>query len=409
MPHGLLGLPTTRSGRWLRRIASAATLSLAAATLVTTQASASPQHPFAPSAAALNRIQQAWSAVPQYAGSPALDTGHLADPSGGSMAGATVLAFPESQNVRVGQVLAPVSRATTDSAGNYTLRLPSAKWTQLRGLRNEDYANVHVIAFYPDAVASYFTPVKLSARTAGSTTMVLRQLPAANASKARAAAEAAAQAAPDEQVPAGCAVQSRKVYANRPLVVGYKSTLTASHINYAKYTYTSSASQTTGAGISFSGWNTGFSADGSTTQTSGVTIPFPTITGASNNDMTVYSTWYDDYLFCANPAGYGDYYEYDMTFNSVNTEDGTPGAPAVAAGKCSLEAPGVPISYTQTTQTAWSGGANVSGVIGINLKSQDGWTGSSALTYDLKVKAPICGVSNYPNGNDPSAGYLQVH
>jgi hypothetical protein len=380
-------------------------MSLAAATLVATQANASPQNPFAPSAAALTKIQQAWSAVPEYASSPALDTGHLADPSGGSMAGATVIALPESQNAKVGQTLAAVTRATTDSAGNYTLHLPYADWTQLRGLRNEDYMNVHIIAFYPDAVASWFTPVQLRAEKAGTTKLVLRQVPASNTSKAL----AAAKAAPDESVPSGCAVQSRKVYANRPLVVGYKSTVKASDINYAQYTYTSTASQTTGAGISLSGFNTGFSADGSTTQSSGFTAPFPKIAGASNNYMTVYSTWYDDYLFCANPAGYGDYYEYDMTFNSVNTEDGTPGAPQVAAGHCSLEAPGVAISYTKTTQTGWSAGASTSGVIGINLSSQDGWTGSSALTYDLKVKAPICGVSNYPNATDPSAGYLQVH
>lgn len=392
------------SRRWLRCIGSAITLSLAAATLVATHASASSQNPFAPSVAALSSIQHAWSVVPEYAGAPALDRGHLADPAGGSMAGATVIVFPVGASIKAGQHLTPIARATTDSSGNYTLRLPYSKWPLLRGLRHENYLNLHIIAFYPDAMANWFTPIKLSAHKAASSKLTLRQLPSKNASKAL----AAARAVPDSDPPY-CAVQSRKVYANRPLVVGYKSTLVASHINYAQYTYTSTASQTTGAGVSVTSPNGGFSASGSITQSSGVTIPFPKIKGASNNDMTVYSTWYDDYLFCTNPAGYGNYYEWYFYFNSVNTEDGTPGAPAVAAGKCSLEAAGVPISYTTTTQETWSAGANVAGVIGINLSSQDGWTGSSALTYDLAVKAPICGVHNYPNGNDPSAGYLQVH
>jgi hypothetical protein len=44
------------------------------------------------------------------------------------MAGATVIALPESQNAKVGQTLAAVTRATTDSAGNYTLHLPCADW-----------------------------------------------------------------------------------------------------------------------------------------------------------------------------------------------------------------------------------------------------------------------------------------
>jgi hypothetical protein len=320
------------------------------------------------------------------------------------MAGATIIVFPVPEITRAGQRLTPVARATTNSAGGYTLHLPYAKWPLLRGLRHENYLNLHIIAFYPDAMANWFTPIKIGTRKAATSKLVLRQLPPGNASKAL----ASVAATPNEQIPPECAVQTRKVYANRPLIVGYKSTLKANDINWAKYTYTSTASQTTGAGVSLSGPNGGFSADGSTTNTSGVTMDFPTIHGASSNDMTVYSTWDDDYLFCSNGVG-GYYYQWYYTFNSVNAEDGTPGAPAVAAGKCSLEAPNVQISYTTSSQTTWSAGANVVDIIGINLSSQDGWSGSSALTYDLSAKAPICGVSNYPNGNDPSAGYLQVH
>jgi hypothetical protein len=69
----------------------------------------------------------------------------------------------------------------------------------------------------------------------------------------------------------------------------------------------------------------------------------------------------------------------------------------------------VAINYTTSKQTTWSAGANVTGDIGINLSSQDGWTGSSALTYDLKVKAPICGVNEPPGYQGASPGYLQVH
>jgi hypothetical protein len=87
----------------------------------------------------------------------------------------------------------------------------------------------------------------------------------------------------------------------------------------------------------------------------------------------------------------------------------TPGAPIVAAGKCSLELPNVAITYSTTSQSTWSEGASLSDYIGINLSSQDGWSGSSELTDDLKVKAAICGVRNTPNSNNPSGGYLQVH
>jgi hypothetical protein len=200
------------------------------------------------------------------------------------------------------------------------------------------------------------------------------------------------------------------------MVVGYKSTTHANDINYAQYTYTDTVSQTTGAGISATGPNGGFSAGGTTTETSGVTIPFPTIHGVSSNYMTVYSTWNEEHFSCVEPAVAGTapsdvqfYDEWDVLLNSVNTEDGTPGAPIVAAGHCDLEGPNVAIKFTTTSQQTWSDGVSISDIIGINLSSQDGWTGSSALTYDLSASGPICGVNNFPNANNPSAGYLQVH
>lgn len=81
----------------------------------------------------------------------------------------------------------------------------------------------------------------------------------------------------------------------------------------------------------------------------------------------------------------------------------------MSAGKCSLAEAGVPVEYDTTTQSTWSQGVSISNQIGINLSSQDGWTTSAALIYDLAVVAPVCGVTNWPNRNNPSAGYLQVH
>ena len=54
-------------------------------------------------------------------------------------------------------------------------------------------------------------------------------------------------------------------------------------------------------------------------------------------------------------------------------------------------------------------GVSISNKIGINLSSQDGWSTSAALTYDLATSANVCGVSNFPGDSNPSAGFVKVH
>jgi hypothetical protein len=361
--------------------------------------------PFHASAASLESIQKAWSSVPEYASAPALATGRLTDPKGQAMAGATVVVMPVPNSPKVGQRLIAVARATTNSTGGYTIRLPAAERPLLRPGKGDDL-NLHIMAIYPDAVANWFVPVRPGTQEAPTANLVLRQVPRQKTANAT-TGTVPAVVGPAPPGPASCVYLSDTEITKVPMVVGYKSTTHAADINYAKYTYTSTAAQTSGVGLSLTTSNGGFSVDGTTEKSSGVTMPFPTITGESSNYMTVYSTWNDAEWYC---AGYDNpYYAWVTSLNAVNTEDGTPGAPIVAAGHCSPEAPGVPISYTTTTQSTWSEGVNLSDYIGIDLSSQDGWTGSSALTYDLAEEAPICGVSNTPNSNNPSAGYLQVH
>jgi hypothetical protein len=378
---------------------------LVAAALVPGTAGATPAvDPFHASAASLESIQRAWSSVPEYPSAPALATGRLSDPGGHAMAGATVVVLPVPTSPTAGQRLIAVARATTNSAGGYTIRLPAAERLLLQGPRKGDDLNLHIMAFYPDAVANWFVPVKPGTQQAPAAHLVLRQLPPGNTARAA----ASVRDVPQTQPPVGvCSVRSSSELTNVPMVVGYKSTIHVATINWSQYTYTSTASQTTGAGFSLTGPYGGFSADGTTEKSSGVNIPWPKINGESSNYFSVMSTWNDTELWCSNSST--NWYEWQVTLNAVNTAYGTPGAPIVAAGKCSEELPNLAITYSTTSQSTWSQGASISDYIGMNLSSQDGWSGSSALTYDLKVKTAICGVYNTPNSNNPSAGYLQVH
>jgi hypothetical protein len=195
------------------------------------------------------------------------------------------------------------------------------------------------------------------------------------------------------------------------MVVGYKSTLTASHINFSQFTYTRTVSQSTGVGISLSGEHAGFSTDGTTSQSSGIQVNFAQIKGATSNDMAVVTTWNDTELNCIASGTLQPFLAWEVTLNGVGGpwSNPTPGAPAVAAGKCLPEGPNAPFTITTTNQATDTQGVSLSNMIGINLSSQDGWTTSAALTYSLATDAPVCGVSNFPGSTNPSAGFVQVH
>jgi hypothetical protein len=383
---------------------------LATSVLVPVAAGATPVvDPFNASAASVQYIQRAWSSVPEYSSAPALTTGSLTDPAGRAMPGATIIVLPVPKSPKAGQSLTPVARATTNSNGGYTIRLPYSERSLLQEPGTGGYLNLHIIAFYPDAMANWFMPINASTRTIPTAHLVLRQLPSKNAANA-AASLAAAPQVPIPPGAASCSEVSNTEVPGVEMVVGYKSTLTASHIRYAQYTYTTSASQTTGVGVSLTAKNTGFSVDGTTTESSGFTASFKQITGASNNYMAVNSTWNDTEWHCQ-AGNLTWFYGWTTYLNGVGStwSDPTPGAPQVAAGKCLLAGANTTVTYDTTSQSTWTAGVSISGDIGINLSSQDGWSGSSSLTYAFATSAPICGVSNYPNANNPSAGYLQVH
>jgi hypothetical protein len=346
-------------------------------------------------------IQRDWSYVPEYAAAPALDAGRLTDSSGHAVSGATVIVFPVLLNTRPNQALPAIARATTNAAGRFTIHLPRAKRALLHGLRpNGGVGNIHIIAFYPGAIANWFAPVQENGGDIAISNMVLQRLPAQAAS---APAAVSPLASPD-----GCLVDSSTEKPNIKMIVGYKSNTNAKDIRYSAFTYTAEADETTGVGVSVTDASVGFSVQGTSSQTSGLTINYPTIKGKSSNYFEAWTTWDRQKLTCL----FGrqkPYNEWLFVFDSVNAGAGTPAAPVVKATHCTRAAGGSTYTYYSTTQATWTRGASTSGIIGINLSSQDGWSRNAQLTYALKANGQICGTQNVPNGHNPSAGWLQTH
>ena len=336
------------SHRWPKLSATAIAVSLATVTLAVSHANAISQN-----AAEIQSIQHEWSAIPENAGAPALDNGLLTDAAGHAVGGATVLAFPVPTNAKVGQRIVPLARATTDSAGRYTLRLPYTQWGLLRSGSLDAYLNIHVMAIYPGAVADFFTPVKLSGRKAGTTDLALRQR------QFRALGSTSASGSTPAVVPPhACVVASSYEYSNVQMIVGYRSALTAARIGYTINGFSTTASETTGVGISSDTGDEGyggFSESGTTTKSS-TTSGTKTITGESSNDIQAATNWSNDFIECTIDAK-GDVNEYwQAVYDSIATISGTPGAPAVAAGKCDPLASNTAMTYDNNTQAGDLGG-----------------------------------------------------
>jgi len=242
--------------------------------------------------------------------------------------------------------------------------------------------------------------------------LVLQQLPSQDAANAA----ASGGAVPETVIPPGatsCIVASNTEIPGVEMVVGYRSVVTASHIKFSRFTYTRTVSQSTGVGFSLTAANTGFSTDGTTSQSSGIQVNFPQITGNGSKDMAVVSTWNDTKFNCTGiKAGLPTTFTgWTVTLNGIGGpwSNPTPGATTVNAAKCETEGPNAPFTITTTDQATDTHGVSISNKIGINLSSQDGWSTSAALTYDLATSANVCGVSNFPGDSNPSAGFIQVH
>lgn len=180
-------------------------------------------------------------------------------------------------------VVCAIARATSDAAGRFTVHLPNAKRALLRGIRPDGFYNVHVIAFYPDAIANWFTPVQAKGGDVAISNLVLQRLPAQTATASAGLSPLAS--------PAGCLVDTSTPKSNIKMVVGYKSNTKAGDISYSAFTYTAEADQTTGVGVSVTDESAGFSVQGTTSRTSGLTINYPTIKGKSSNYFDAWTTW----------------------------------------------------------------------------------------------------------------------
>ena len=373
-----------------------------------------------PSASAASAaIESSWSSVPEFSSAPALARGQLVNSGGAPVSRATVILFPVPVKPRAGDKLTPLARTTTDASGSFTVRLPAGRDALLTSRRSAGARNLLVMAFSPGGVAEWYysLPVAGKSGRAGNAITAARtgtaSIPSAKlvvlpvSAKALAAhrpawAATSAGQSPDSVRPAGCGITEVQAITPVPVVVGMRESA-ASDIR-TSFTYTSSASLTLGAAVSSSGEIGTFSANGTTTQTSGGSYTFGNLTGSGNNHLEgdgVYIEWEN---YCN--IGGNNVATWSLQQGGVAGEYGTPGTPSIPAGDCITSLPNSVNTFSEGTQQTYSAGVGLSVKgWGINLSSQDGFTKNAFITYTMTTHGhPICGQSGFPGIN----GYIGV-
>jgi hypothetical protein len=343
-------------------------------------------------------IQRGWSYVPEYSSAaPALALGEVVGSDGSALPGATVILFPVVKNSKAGTVMEPLARTITDTRGHFTLRLPTSRESRLASPKTRAL-NLHVIAFYAGGIAQWF----YSLPTATSSPVPAKLVFHRSTVKAPNITGITVQPYSCEAV--GAATQTGGI----PATMGVKESAAGDLAN-TTFQYGSTATSTFGAGVSYTNSDSGFSADGSTTQITGGSQSWNKLPSASNNDLNGTAHYYDQEYDCQIAGNFSQY--WTLTFHVVSGTASTPGITPIPTGKCSAYARNSTETETTGTQMTFSTGVKLTQLgFGVDLSSQDGFSTSSSLSYTTGPLHghPICGQYDYPNAPD-NIGVLAVH
>jgi hypothetical protein len=386
---------TSRSLMRVRYIPVAVAVALTAALgVVLGGPPASAAAPVSPAAVAA--VQRSWWYVPEFSSSPVIETGTVVDSAGHAVPGATVILFPVVLGPKAGTTMTPLARSTSDSSGHFVLHLPASRDGLLKNSKSGGALNLNVMAFYPGGQTSWFAPIAAGAApVAPAARLVMR------------AARPTRTGGPnDSNQPASCIYETPIILKGFSVVVGYKSSLDT-NLNYTQYNYTTDVTETEGVAASNDSAYGGFSLDGTTSENDSTGVTFPNMRGAGSNNLLADGADYDQEILC------GIHYDpvWDVYQDAVGGDDGTPGAGAVAAGYCFSAPADEPVIIDSTAQQTWGSGVDTGPIIGVSLSSQDGFSASGELIYQLGSESkPYCGVHNYPGASgSPAPGAIQIH
>jgi hypothetical protein len=365
---------------------------------------------------------------------PQLASGRLVDPSGKSVAGATVVLTVEPSNealaaMKLGQMLPErlISRTTTSSTGAWALRAPAT--VDLTGsVATAGDVNFMVLALGSDwSGTSFFSahaskPSRPASKTAGravrpglaapalaggdvlsltpshSTGLALHVSPDGVTTSAL-----AAKLLPDLPVP-NCGTYYDHDYGTTPVVVG-QSFSDAKDVT-ADFKYGEGQSSSLGVGVSVSGKKGTFKASGTVSESTDDSDDFKAAKGAQNRSYVTQFDWRRYRHVCTSggrvrtisvTARAGHWYG-GATHRKTST---------IRAGYCVIQEAGSAFRLKKTRASRLTTAVSMSAEIGINLSAQTGYSSDAELVYRMHAKGhPVCGEHGHPADG---AGRVQVH
>lgn len=164
----------------------------------------------------------------------------------------------------------------------------------------------------------------------------------------------------------------------------------------AAFTYSSGASSTLGIGVSASGASGTFSLSGSNSVSSTLAISMPPISGLGGRLWKTQFVYSKFGYACPPTPGYQSYQVRATSFAGGSTYSSALSSPS--ASYCTPQNAGSIVNVTTSNAYTFSGGAGLSGSIGINLSSKTGFTSTAKLKFTFSSAGKLCGTTGYPGG-----------
>jgi hypothetical protein len=392
--------------------------------------------------------------VPDSAGlpTPVIANGTVLSSDGSAVAGAMVVLFADPTPATLDQLAdgatvnsVPLSYATTDSAGRWSLRVPknvdlSAQTTTTA---DDPYVNLKVESFTAEGVDETFFPVDLVpyVNTTNIATQAVTDDSDGETDNENAGGtvilngQAMSLYGPDEssvslissQIPGssggfdpnvGGMCGDKRVPGTHPhhrilTVIGRQFSSTSGvKVNF---NYGDGASNTLGIGVSAqaSGGTWSAKVGSSSTNkvaTSGVQT-FPQVVGATNHDFYSYFTYAEYETGC---TGAPLSYEMRPTAWDGGEAEGTDTSdPTFPKIYCVPEQATATFTAHRSKASTKSDGVSISAVIGISLSSQSGYTTSTSIKFSYTRSGALCGLHGYPGAigaasDAPAPGLLKA-
>ncbi|MDO5633979.1 MAG: hypothetical protein Q4G34_03780, partial [Micrococcus sp.] len=203
---------------------------------------------------------------------------------------------------------------------------------------------------------------------------------------------------------AGCRTQEVQRYRNRTVRVG---TTAVSHVGGSqKFTFSSGAKSTLGTAMSYSGQYGGFSASGTATTTSSVTLSFPTTTSTTGSMAHEAYVSYAKYKVTCTDETLGKELKPYYAVRPLNFEGGArsvrgAGDFAIKSRNCSPLYKGTASTIDTKRATSWTNGVSMKGFIGFDLSAQSGYSHAIKVTSHAggSGDARVCGSHGMPTNS----------